>query len=116
MKPNNLPILIGGLILAFAIVLSIVSFTTGVRSLNKTQKISMVYVRKAETALKNKDVQKAIFYAKKAIKTDANNKAAFVCLERAIAAQYKTTANPKSTKPKTTQVPKAQEATPQFGC
>ena len=116
MKPKNLPLLIGGLILAFAIVLSIVSFTTGVKSLNKTQKFSMMYVKKAETALKNKDVQKAILYAKKAIKMDVTNKAAFACLERAIAAQYKTTPNSKNTKPKTTQVPKAQEASPQFGC
>ncbi len=113
MKKNFIPIMTGMVILVFAIILAVVTASTGKAKLAYKRTLSQKYVNQSISALKMNDISKAILHAKSAIKADPSNPRGFACYKNAIAAQYKGLTTPKV--PTATSNP-PPAAAPQMGC
>ncbi len=102
MSSYKVPAVVGAILLIFAIILSVVSNGNANTQRQRVQKVVLKYKQLSDEALKNGDAKKAIKFAKLAIAADPSGKVGYVCLNNAIASEYKSVAPATDTQPTNT--------------
>ena len=92
MSSYKVPAVVGAVLLAFAIFLSVVSNGNANAQKQRVQKIVLKYKQLSDEALKNGDIDKAMKFAKLAIEADPNGKVGYACLSNAMSSKYKSAA------------------------
>ncbi len=91
MSSYKVPAVVGAVLLAFAILLSVVSHDNANAQKQRVQKIVLKYKQLSDKALKDGNTDSAIKFAKLAIGANPNGRIGYICLNNAMSSKYKST-------------------------